>query len=118
VKLYPAGATTNSEFGVTSLERVDMALAAMAEVGLPLLVHGEVTDSAVDLFDRESVFIETILKPLIAKHPQLRVVMEHITTEGHTLLRTFVNFHLYWSLTFLYLMQQTLSNLLSLLGRI
>lgn len=80
VKLYPAGATTNSDAGVTSLERCRPVLRAMAETGLPLLVHGEVTDPAVDLFDREAVFIETVLKPLLEDMPDLRVVMEHITT--------------------------------------
>lgn len=83
VKLYPAGATTNSEFGVTSMDKVDNALKAMVEARMPLLVHGEVTDAAVDLFDREKVFIETILQPLVAKYPDLRIVMEHITTEGY-----------------------------------
>jgi dihydroorotase len=80
-KLYPAGATTNSEFGVTSFERLDPALRKMEEVALPLLVHGEVVDSDVDVFDREGVFIERVLKPIVAKHPRLRVVMEHITTK-------------------------------------
>ncbi|KAJ0406631.1 hypothetical protein ATCC90586_006131 [Pythium insidiosum] len=81
VKLYPAGATTNSDSGVTNIENVHGALAAMQELGMPLLVHGEVTDSTVDVFDREAVFIERVLKPLVAKFPQLKVVMEHITTE-------------------------------------
>ncbi|GLE01469.1 hypothetical protein PINS_up010299 [Pythium insidiosum] len=81
VKLYPAGATTNSDSGVTDMERVHGALAAMQEVGMPLLVHGEVTDPTVDVFDREAVFIERVLKPLVAKFPQLKIVMEHITTE-------------------------------------
>jgi len=80
VKLYPAGATTNSDAGVTDLARCDAALAEMAKLGLPLLVHGEVTDPAVDLFDREAVFIEQVLSPLLKRHPGLRVVMEHITT--------------------------------------
>lgn len=81
VKLYPAGATTNSDAGVTDLARCDAALAEMARLGLPLLVHGEVTDPAIDLFDREAVFIERVLRPLLARHPALRVVMEHITTQ-------------------------------------
>jgi dihydroorotase len=81
VKLYPAGATTNSDAGVTDLTRCDAALAEMARLGLPLLVHGEVTDPAVDLFDREAVFIEQVLSPLLKRHPGLRVVMEHITTK-------------------------------------
>jgi len=81
VKLYPAGATTNSDAGVTDLARCDGALAEMEKLGLPLLVHGEVTDPAIDLFDREAVFIEQVLSPLLARHSGLRVVMEHITTQ-------------------------------------
>jgi dihydroorotase len=81
VKLYPAGATTNSDAGVTDLLRCDAALAEMEKLGLPLLVHGEVTDPAVDLFDREAVFIERVLTPLLKRRPGLRVVMEHITTK-------------------------------------
>ena len=80
VKLYPAGATTNSDAGVTDLAKCDATLARMAELGLPLLVHGEVTDPAVDVFDREAAFIDTVLKPLLARHPALRLVLEHITT--------------------------------------
>ncbi len=80
VKLYPAGATTNSDLGVSDLGKCDAALAAMAELGMPLLVHGEVTDPAVDLFDREKVFIERVLQPLLQRHPLLKVVFEHITT--------------------------------------
>ena len=80
VKLYPAGATTNSDAGVTDLAKCDATLARMAELGLPLLVHGEVTDPAVDVFDREAAFIDTVLKPLLARHPRLRLVLEHITT--------------------------------------
>ena len=80
VKYYPAGATTNSESGVTDIRKCFAVLEAMAEVGLPLLVHGEVTDPAIDMFDRERVFIERELMPLVARFPQLRVVMEHITT--------------------------------------
>ena len=82
VKLYPAGATTNSDAGVTALDRCDAALTEMEKLGLPLLVHGEVTDPAIDIFDRESVFIETVLIPLLTRHPALRVVLEHITTQG------------------------------------
>jgi len=81
VKLYPAGATTNSDAGVTDLSRCDAALAEMEKLGLPLLVHGEVTDPAIDLFDREAVFIERVLSPLLKRYPALRVVMEHITTK-------------------------------------
>ncbi len=80
VKLYPAGATTHSSAGVTSMERIQPALAAMEEMDLPLLVHGEVTDGTVDIFDREKVFIERCLEPLAVRFPALRVVFEHITT--------------------------------------
>ncbi len=81
VKLYPAGATTNSDAGVTDLKRCMGALEAMQELGLPLLIHGEVTDADIDLFDREAVFIERILQPLRKSLPGLRVVFEHITTK-------------------------------------
>ncbi len=80
VKLYPAGATTNSDAGVTDLGKCEAALAEMEKAGMPLLMHGEVTDPAIDLFDRERVFIETVLQPLLKRHPGLRVVFEHITT--------------------------------------
>ncbi|MDO9452502.1 MAG: dihydroorotase [Stagnimonas sp.] len=80
VKWYPAGATTNSARGVTDIRRCEAVLAAMEDQDLPLLVHGEVTDPAVDVFDREQVFIERELAPLLERHPQLRVVLEHITT--------------------------------------
>eukprot|EP01041_Mallomonas_annulata_P013064 gene13064-27575_t len=80
VKYYPAGATTNSEFGVTNINKVTAVLQKMAEVGLPLLVHGEVTDIDVDVFDRERLFIETVLRPLTEQFPTLKIVMEHITT--------------------------------------
>ena len=80
VKWYPAGATTNSQYGVTDIRRCDAALAAMEANDLPLLVHGEVTDASVDVFDREQVFIEHHLIPLLARFPKLRVVLEHITT--------------------------------------
>lgn len=80
VKLYPAGATTNSASGVTDLARCDEAIAAMARLGMPLLVHGEVTDAEIDIFDREAVFIERVMKPLLERHPTLKVVFEHITT--------------------------------------
>ena len=81
VKLYPAGATTNSDAGVTDLVKCDAALAEMEKLGLPLLVHGEVTDPQIDIFDRENIFIETVLQPLLARRRGLRVVFEHITTE-------------------------------------
>jgi len=80
VKLYPAGATTNSASGVRDLDKVIAVLDAMAEIGLPLCVHGEVTDPQVDIFDREAVFIETVLEPLRNRIPDLRVVLEHVTT--------------------------------------
>jgi dihydroorotase len=82
VKLYPAGATTHAEAGVTDLARLDGVLGRMAEVGLVLQVHGEVTDPAVDVFDREARFIERVLAPLSERHPQLRIVFEHITTRA------------------------------------
>jgi dihydroorotase len=81
VKLYPAGATTNSHGGVRDLETVLPVLEKMAEIGLPLCVHGEVTTPEVDIFDREAVFIDTVLDPLRRRLAGLRVVMEHITTE-------------------------------------
>jgi dihydroorotase len=81
VKLYPAGATTNSQSGVRDILKVQPVLERMARIGLPLCVHGEVTDAHVDIFDREAVFIETVLDPLRRRTPGLRVVMEHVTTE-------------------------------------
>ncbi|MGQ3674486.1 dihydroorotase [Xanthobacter sp. TB0139] len=80
VKLYPAGATTNSASGVRDFAKVRKVLETMAEIGLPLCVHGEVTDPEVDIFDREAVFIDTILDPLRRDLPELKVVLEHITT--------------------------------------
>lgn len=80
VKLYPAGATTNSDSGVTSLDNIFPVLETMAEVGLPLLVHGEVTRSEVDIFDREKRFIDEQLSVIVRRFPALRVVLEHITT--------------------------------------
>jgi len=80
VKYYPAGATTNSDSGVTDIAKVQAVLEAMQEAGLPLLLHGEVTDPDVDVFDREAVFIERILEPLLKRLPRLKVVLEHITT--------------------------------------
>lgn len=82
LKLYPAGATTNSDSGVSNFENVIPVLEGMAEIGLPLLVHGEVTDPDVDIFDREAVFIERVLDPIRRKVPGLRVVMEHVTTSN------------------------------------
>lgn len=79
-KLYPAGATTNSAAGVTDITRLDPVFAAMADADMPLLLHGEVVDPGVDVFDREAVFIEHVLDPLRRRHPALRVVLEHITS--------------------------------------
>lgn len=79
-KLYPAGATTNADAGVTAIEKIYPVLAAMEEQGLLLLIHGEVTDPDVDIFDRESVFIDRILTPLVKRFPGLKIVLEHITT--------------------------------------
>lgn len=81
VKYYPAGATTNSDSGVTDISKVYDTLAAMAEHDMPLLVHGEVVDNTIDIFDREKVFIDQILEPMRRQIPQLRVVFEHITTQ-------------------------------------
>lgn len=80
VKYYPAGATTNSDAGVTNMRKAYPALEEMQRCGMPLLVHGEVTDPAVDVFDREAVFIERVLQPLLRDLPSLRVIFEHITT--------------------------------------
>lgn len=81
VKLYPAGATTNSDSGVTNLDKCASALEAMQKFGMPLLAHAEVTDSDVDVFDRERVFIERHMIPLLKKYPALKIVFEHITTK-------------------------------------
>ncbi|MBD0866379.1 MAG: dihydroorotase [Rhodobacteraceae bacterium] len=103
VKLYPAGATTNSANGVRDFEKVRPVLEKMAEIGLPLCVHGEVTDSDVDIFDREAVFIDRVLDPLRRSTPGLRVVVEHITTNdgvdyvrsaAHDLAATITTHHL------------------------
>lgn len=80
VKLYPAGATTHSDAGVSALDRCYPTLAAMEEAGLPLLIHGEVTAAHVDIFDRERVFIDEVLLPLVQRFPGLKIVFEHITT--------------------------------------
>ncbi|MBL4607382.1 MAG: dihydroorotase [Pseudomonadales bacterium] len=80
-KLYPAGATTNSDSGVSDVKKITAVLEMMQTLDMPLLVHGEVTDTNIDIFDREAVFIETILKPLKEDFPRLKVVLEHITTE-------------------------------------
>ena len=103
VKLYPAGATTNSHGGVRDLDAVMPVLEVMARIGLPLCTHGEVTTAEVDIFDREAVFIDTVLAPLRRRLPELRVVMEHITTEegvayaaegGENLAATITTHHL------------------------
>ena len=80
IKLYPAGATTNSDAGVSDLKKCAATLARMEKLGVPLLVHGEVTDPAVDVFDREAVFVDTVLLPLLGDFPALKVVLEHVTT--------------------------------------
>lgn len=80
IKYYPAGATTNSDAGVSSIEQVYSVIEVMQEKGLPLLVHGEVTDNQVDIFDREQVFIDRVLTPLLKRFPKLRLILEHITT--------------------------------------
>ena len=82
VKLYPAGATTNSTSGVRNFDKTRPVLEKMAEIGLPLCVHGEVTDSEIDIFDREAVFIDRVLDPIRKAIPNLRVVMEHVTTSN------------------------------------
>ena len=84
LKLYPAGATTNSDAGVTDLRKTYKTLEAMQRAGMPLLVHGEVTDAGIDLFDREKAFIDTQLIPLRSDFPELRIVFEHITTREAT----------------------------------
>lgn len=81
VKLYPAGATTHSDLAVTNIDRLSPVLEKLSELGMPLLLHGEVTDEGVDIFDRELVFIERHLKGLVARYPELKIVLEHITTE-------------------------------------
>jgi len=82
LKLYPAGATTNSDAGVSDIAKCRATIARMEKLGVPLLVHGEVTDPAIDVFDREAVFIDKIMTPLLKDHPELRVVFEHITTKN------------------------------------
>ncbi len=79
-KYYPAGATTNSDFGLSQIENAYSVFEAMQEQGMPLLIHGEVTDSDIDIFDREKVFIDRVLRPLVKQFPNLKIVLEHITT--------------------------------------
>lgn len=81
-KLYPAGATTNSSSGVTNVANISHVLDTMEKVGMPLLIHGEVTTDDIDIFDRESIFIDTILAPLVEKYSTLRIILEHITTKN------------------------------------
>jgi dihydroorotase len=81
-KLYPAGATTHSESGVTDIARLDAVLASMMQTDLPLLVHGELTDASIDVFDLEARFIDRVLAPLVERWPRLRVVFEHVTTRA------------------------------------
>ena len=88
VKLYPAGATTNSESGVTNLRRCAFALEEMQRVGMPLLIHGEVTRPQIDVFDRERVFIDEVLIPMRRDFPALKIVFEHITTKDAVELRS------------------------------
>ena len=104
VKLYPAGATTNSDSGVRDIAAVTPVLEVMADAGIPLCVHGEVTDPEIDIFDREAVFIERVLDPLRRRLPELRVVMEHVTTSdgidyvrdgGATIAATLTTHHLF-----------------------
>lgn len=104
VKLYPAGATTNSASGVRDIDKVMPVLEAMADAGVPLCVHGEVTDSEIDIFDREAVFIDRVLDPLRRRLPALRVVMEHVTTSdgidyvrggGDSIAATLTTHHLF-----------------------
>ena len=106
VKIYPAGATTNSENGVTDWGLIREAVAEMARVDLPLLMHGEVTDAEIDVFDRERVFLERHLSPLCADFPNLRVVLEHVTTAdsvafvrraGDNVAATITAHHLLWN---------------------
>ena len=80
-KLYPAGATTNSELGVKNLDKIMPLLETMAKIGMPLLIHGEVTDHKIDIFDREKVFIDKVLKFIVQNLPELRITLEHITTK-------------------------------------
>jgi dihydroorotase len=80
MKLYPAGATTNSASGVTDVAKIERVLERMAEIGMPLCVHGEVTSAEIDIFDREAVFIDRVLAPLVARLPELKVIFEHVTT--------------------------------------
>ena len=99
LKLYPAGATTHSDSGVTDIKHIYPVLEAMQETNIPLLLHGEVTDPDIDIFDREQVFIETILAPLITHFPSLRIVLEHITTRQAVDFVTHASDHLAATIT-------------------
>jgi dihydroorotase len=99
VKLYPAGATTNSDAGVTDIAKCYATLAAMEQNNLPLLVHGEVTDADVDVFDREKVFIDQILAPLTHRFPDLRIVFEHVTTRDAVQFVTAASRHIAATIT-------------------
>lgn len=99
VKLYPAGATTNSDAGVTDIVKCYATLAAMEQNNLPLLVHGEVTDADVDVFDREKVFIDRILAPLTHRFPDLRIVFEHVTTRDAVQFVTAASRHIAATIT-------------------
>lgn len=79
-KLYPAHATTNSAHGVTDIRALTAVLETLQRIGMPLLIHGEVTDKSIDIFDREAVFVERVLTPLVRDYPGLKIVLEHITT--------------------------------------
>jgi len=105
-KLYPAHATTNSTHGVRSVQAIDAVFSAMAAAGMPLCVHGEVTDPAVDIFDREAVFLDTVLGPLLERHPDLQVTIEHATTAaavtfaaaaGERVAVSITAHHLWWN---------------------
>ncbi len=82
VKLYPAGATTNSQSGVRDFDKVQAVFERMAEIGLPLCIHGEIADNTIDIFDREAIFIDKVLEPIRRTNPQLRIVLEHVTTSN------------------------------------
>jgi len=106
MKLYPANATTNSVHGVTDLAHVMPVLQRMTDIGMPVLLHGEVTHSDVDIFDREAVFVDTVLAPLLAELPTLKVVLEHVTTAhaaefvasaNHPIAATITPHHLWWN---------------------
>ncbi|NRB18471.1 MAG: dihydroorotase [Rhodobacteraceae bacterium] len=104
VKLYPAGATTNSDSGVRDIQKSYRLFETMAELGLPLLVHGEVTDKEIDIFDREAIFIDSVLDPIRRAIPELRIVMEHVTTKNGVDYVASADSNLYATLTTHHLM--------------